>query len=182
MLSDDGMRERMGKGWRGGLTEGTHCGQGSLMRNTVNIRTWLPQMTDKYGIKSVCDAGAGDLHWIRRMEWPVGYQGFDLFPRHPDVRALDITVQAMPPCDAILCRMVLNHLWGDHGDATRVEMALDLFRQSGKYLFATQFNGEDLPQRSPQFKRLDLRRWLGEPIESVHDGHEPECRMAMWRI
>jgi hypothetical protein len=116
------------------------------------------------------------------MEWPVEYRGFDLFPRHPDVQALDITTEPLPQCDAILCRMVLNHLWGEGNDTTRIEMALELFSRSARYLFATQFDGENLPQRSPQFKRLDLRPLLGNPLESVHDGHEPECRMAIWEI
>lgn len=181
MLSDEAMRKRMERGWNGGKSEKTRCGQGSLLRNTTNIRAWLPRMAEKYGIRSVCDAGAGDLHWMRLVEWGVDYSGFDLFPRHPDVRRLDITTERLPDCDAILCRMVLNHLWGDKGDATRVEMALDLFRQSGKYLFATQFDGPQ-PQRSPQFKRLDLRAWLGEPLESCRDGHEPDCRLALWEI
>lgn len=181
MLSDESMRERMGKGWRGGLSEGTHCGQGSLLRNTVNIRSWLPKMAAKYGINSICDAGAGDLHWIKRMDWQVDYRGFDLFPRHPDVEKLDITVDRLPPCDAVLCRMVLNHLWGEGDDTTRIDMALDMFSRSASYLFATQFEGE-VTNRTPQFQRLDLRPLLGDPIESVHDGHEPNCRLAMWEI
>ena len=95
----------------------------------------------------------------------------------PVVTAIDITRDLLPASDAILCRMVLNHL-----DVDRVSMALDLFRQTSIYLIATQFNGEDLPQRSPQFTRLDLRERLGNPVESVQDGSEAVCSLALWAL
>ncbi len=171
----------MAKGWRGGLSEGTECGQGSTLANTAIIRAWLPRIAKQYGIDSVCDAGAGDLHWIRLVDWNVKYQAFDLVPRRHDVTKLDITREALPPCDAILCRMVLNHLWGDNDDDTRVGMALELFRQSAKYLLATHFEGGGI-QRTRQFARLDLVKWIGEPIESARDGHEDNCRLALWKL
>jgi hypothetical protein len=179
MLSDTEMRERMSKGWRMGYPE-TVCGNGSLRANSKLSRAAIPQWCAKYGITSVCDAGAGDLHYVRGIDWLVEYQAFDLCPWSPEVTAFDITTQPLPPCDAILCRMVLNHL-----DEMRIQMALHLFRQSGRYLIATQFNGEDLPQRSPQFTRLDLSKppySLGEPLESVQDGTEDTCRLALWNL
>jgi hypothetical protein len=176
-LTDAQMYERMASGWRAGKPE-TVCGNGSTSVNTANIRKWLPELVIRHSVLSLNDAGAGDLYWIRRVRWlsMIRYAAFDLIPREPSVTKLDITTEAMPPADAIVCRMVLNHL-----DEKRVGMALDQFRLSARYLIATQFNGEDLPQRSPQFKRLDLRKWLGDPIESVRDGPEPECSLALWR-
>lgn len=168
------MHDRMARGWRAGWPF-TVCGNGSLPDATASIRDWLPKVCGRRGIVTVCDAGAGDLQWMAGMAWDVAYQPFDLIPRHPLVRPLDITRDPLPTCDAIICRMVLNHL-----DKERVAMALALFRKSARYLFATQFNGEDLPQRSPQFMRLDLRRWLGEPLEAVRDGREESCRLALW--
>lgn len=179
MLSDEAMRERMSKGWRAGAPE-TVCGNGSLRANSVYSRSSLPQWCAKYDIRSVCDAGAGDLHFVKGVAWNVQYHAFDLFPRVEDVHPLDITTQLMPFCDAILCRMVLNHL-----DEPRVLMALERFRSSARYLIATQFNGEDLPKRSPQFTRLDLRAQpysLGEPLEAVQDGTEDTCRLALWNL
>lgn len=169
----------MANGWRAGLPE-TPCGNGSLRKNSKKSRAWLPQIAARFDIRSVCDAGAGDLHYINGVDWDMRYQAFDLVSRMPNVTSCDITKDALPRCDAILCRMVLNHL-----DKPRILMALNLFRQSAKYLIATQFNGEDLPQRSPQFTRLDLRREpynLGEPLDSVQDGTEDVCSLAIWRI
>ena len=176
MLSDEAMRERMANGWRAGRPF-TVCGNGSLPEATANIRQWLPKVCARRGVKTVCDAGAGDLKWRTGMAWDVNYLPFDLFPRHPSVAAIDITQDVLPKCDAILCRMVLNHL-----DDERVTLALGRFRLAGRYLFATQFNGEDLPQRSPQFMRLDLRKWLGDPLEWVHDGREDACALALWEL
>jgi hypothetical protein len=176
MLTDEEMHTRMANGWRAGQPF-TVCGNGSLPDATAIIRGWLPNVCMRRGILTICDAGAGDLQWMDGMVWDVEYRPFDLIPRHPDVRRLDITAEPLPTCDAILCRMVLNHL-----DDERVGMALALFRRSSRYLFATQFNGEDLPQRSPQFMRLDLRKWLGEPIESCRDGREDACRLALWEL
>jgi len=174
MLSDNDMRDRMRFGWRAGQPY-TACGNGTLPEHTVNVgpalRAWIAQLH----VATVNDAGAGDKRLIPDMPGLV-YRAYDLFPRRPDVEAWDITTKALPPCDLIVCRMVLNHL------QERVEQTLPLLRESGKYLAATQFDGENLPQRSPQFNRLDLRRWLGEPIASVPDGHEPECRLALWSL
>lgn len=180
MLSDEAMHERMAKGWRGGLTDGTVCGNGSTMQNTRNAREWLPRICAALDIKTVCDAGAGDLHWIKRVDWQVDYRAFDLIPRLPEITQIDITRDVLPPCDLILCRMVLNHL-----DEPRICMALENFRESGKYLAATHFAGDELPKRSPQFTRLDLRHApynLGEPLSMVQDGAEDICKLALWRL
>lgn len=177
MLSDQEMLERMANGWRMGRPF-TDCGNGSTLANTKNAREWLPKITQRYDISTVNDAGCGDMAWIEHMSWSVEYLPFDLIPRREGVLKIDITREELPRCDAILCRMVLNHL-----DEARILMALTRFRASASYLIATQFNGENLPKRSPQFTRLDLRSApydLGEPLEFIQDGAEPNCHLALW--
>lgn len=177
-LADAEMMERMQNGWRGGLPF-TVCGNGTLMNNTLNARRTLPRWCREYGLESVNDAGAGDLKWREDMpDWPVKYRAYDLIPRHPSVIKLDITTEVMPVCDLILCRMVLNHI------QPRVEQTLELFRLSGAYLAATQFNKKDIPSGNAarDFVRLDLRRWLGEPLHTVQDGALETCRLALWRL
>ena len=174
MLSDKEMRERMVNGWRGGLHEGTPCGLSSTWGNSRNVRAWLPDIASRYGIESINDAGAGDLHWIKHVDWDVKYRPFDLFPRAEGVTELDITTEVMPEADAILCRMVLNHL-----DHDRISMALDNFWNSARFLIATHFD-TNAPNRNREFTRLDLTEWLGEPVEQVDDGHEEGCYLALW--
>lgn len=179
MLSDAEMHERMVRGWRAGNPE-TICGNGSLRKNSMKSRAWLPQIVEKFGIKSVCDAGAGDLHYVKGVDWNVEYRAFDLIPRDPSIEQIDITRKKLPDCDAILCRMVLNHL-----DEERILMALKKFKVSAVYLIATQFDGDKLPQRSPQFTRLDLRHApynLGEPLSRIQDGAESICSLAIWQL
>ena len=176
MLSNVQMYDRMKKGWRRGRCDGTVCGQASMLINTQVITKWLPDICERFDIKSVCDAGAGDLHWIKNLMWDVEYKAFDLIPRSPDVELLDITTEALPECDAILCRMVLNHL-----DKDRTMMSINLFRESATYLIATHFV-EGSSKQVRAFTRLDLCKYLGEPLEMSTDGHEDNCKLALWEL
>lgn len=173
-LSDEEMRARMVNGWRMGLPF-TVCGNGSTLEATANVRKWLPMIVERYQIKSVVDAGAGDMAWLPHMQWRVAYQPFDLIPRSPEVAQLDITTELLPRADAILCRHVLNHL------AERIEQALQNLLNSGStYLIATQYDRG--PSYTKQFQRLDLREWLGEPLDSTPDTSDEFQRLAIWRI
>lgn len=173
-LSDEEMYDRMKNGWRMGAPF-TVCGNGSTLDATANARAWLPRTAAKYNIRSVNDAGAGDMAWIRRVKWDVDYMAFDLIPRDPEVTKWDITRDPLPRADAILCRMVLNHL------QERIEQTCELLRASRcTFLIATQFDKG--PTRTRQFARLDLRDHFGDPIEWVQDGNEEGCKLAIWRI
>lgn len=174
LLTDAEMRDRMRNGWRAGLPE-TVCGNGSTLESTENVRAWLPLVVERYGIVTVIDAGAGDMAWIRRVQWGVIYQPYDLIPRHHEVQQIDITTQVLPQADAILCRHVLNHL------AERIEQTVQNLLNSGsRYLIATQYDaGETLTK---QFQRLDLRPWLGDPLESIRDTADEFQTLAIWRI
>ena len=182
--TDDAHKERMVRGWRGGLADGTPCGSGSTLANAKSVAARLPEFVGRYGILSVCDAGAGDLHWIKAVAWQVRYRAFDLYPRVAGVAALDITKEPMPPCDAILCRHVLIHL-----DPPRIERTLELFRQSGRYLLASQYDNchafDTVSRRvrtfDPQYdyNPTDLRPLLGEPLERIPDTGSD---LALWRL
>jgi len=125
--------EKVVKGWRS--TE-TPCGAGSELRNTTNVRSSLLEIVKKYKVKTVVDAGAGDLNWMKHMEWDVQYQGYDLYPRHESVIQFDLTKETLPKSDLILCRHVLNHLSPDYA-----QKCIDNFSKSeSKYLAVTNCN------------------------------------------
>lgn len=179
MWADAEILDRMQKGWSS--TPETPCGDGSADRNTKAVRARLPYLCREHVISSICDAGAGDLYWVRKLlEHLPPYRGFDLVPRHPEVQQLDITREALPQCDLIVCRYVLIHL-----DLDRVIKALRLFKQSGKYFLATTYPSE----RNAFRKHLDFNQWnlehppfnLGKPLELI-----AECRpgsyMGLWRL
>jgi len=122
--------EKVVKGWRS--TE-TPCGAGSELRNTTNVKSSLLEIVKKYKVKTVVDAGAGDLNWMKHMEWDVQYQGYDLYPRHESVIQFDLTKETLPKSDLILCRHVLNHLSPDYA-----QKCIDNFSKSeSKYLAVT---------------------------------------------
>tara|TARA_Y100000004_G_C8954234_1_gene430029 strand:- start:1695 stop:2195 length:501 start_codon:yes stop_codon:yes gene_type:complete len=129
-MNDKELMEKVVKGWR---SNETPCGAGSELENTKNVRKSLWLIIKKYKIKTVVDAGAGDLNWIKHMKWNVEYQGYDLYPRHESVIQFDLTKEILPKSDLILCRHVLNHLSPDYA-----QKCIDNFSKSGsKYLAVT---------------------------------------------
>lgn len=171
--SDAALEQRMREGWGGGLHDGTPCGGGSTRAAAGNVAAALPLLVGRYGIKSVCDAGAGDLHWIATIPLP-GYRAFDLVPRRARVERLDIAAQLLPECDLILCRHVLIHF-----DPMRIATTIDLFKVSGKYLLASQYDDAPLWDGSQQYNPIDLRPLLGEPLERLADAGSD---LALWRL
>lgn len=172
----------MANGWRMGRPF-TDCGNGSLPEATANLRSWLPLVVDQYQIQSINDAGAGDLAWLKLIKTQDGrrwmdtltYRGFDLIPRAAGIQQWDITKHQLPYADAILCRMVLNHL------QERIKETMPLLKASGaKYLFATQYDAGF--NRVKEFQRLDLRLYLGDPIQWCYDGGDEFCKLAMWKL
>jgi hypothetical protein len=184
-FSEEDYVRGMERGWCGGGEE-TPCGSGSKLENTVTVRSRLPELARQYGFTTICDAGAGDLHWMKHVLWEseVQYQPFDLVPRHPSVTKLDIRKEALPSCDLILCRLVLNHI-----NVEGVLEALALFRQSAKYLLATLHETKiKRPTASFEpYNNWDLRAApfdLGEPEQTIHDidKKDPERLLCLWRL
>ncbi len=109
------------------------CGRGSVFENTKLTRKMLSFITKKYDIKTVVDAGAGDLSWVDAIDWDVEYTPYDIRKWHPRVIKFDITKTVLPKTDLIMCRHVLNHL-----EPELQKEAVDRFIESGsKYVFLT---------------------------------------------
>lgn len=129
--------------WKGHSGE-TECGWGSTLESTKHIIMVLPYICRGYNIHKVCDAGCGDLNWMKFVlpQLEVEYRGYDLFRRESwsqldnfvYLEELDISQDIMPTCDLILCRDVFIHLPND-----MIKQALARFKLSGKYLLSTSF-------------------------------------------
>ena len=121
------------KGWHGGLPE-TECGYGSKLTATKKQREWMPQIFEKYNIRSIADIGAGDLNWIKHINLgDIDYQAFDLVPRHSEVKTFDLLKKVPPKVDLIICFWVLNHMPIEH-----CKQAIKNIKKSGaKYLMMT---------------------------------------------
>jgi hypothetical protein len=148
------MRDEMVRGWKSGLYDGTECGVGSAIEHTVEIRAALPDIISTYKIKSINDAGCGDLHWVSKFDLgDVKYQGYDLVPRHKDVIKLDMCEEVMPTCDLIVCRDVFLHLSND-----RIKKVIDNFNKSGTYCLISSYY-QEITDKYPNRKNL-----LAEPL------------------
>lgn len=177
---DRALEERMRVGWIGGLPF-TPCGRGSRPEHSAKARSWLPSVIARYGIGSLCEAGAGDGKWLSDAlaDSEVTYAAFDLVPRHSSVKRCDISQEELPACDAILCRQVLIHL-----DPVRIRNALRLFKASAPYLIASQYENPGRFNQNSQFNATDLagEYGLGEPLERVQDSKEQSCFLAIWKF
>ncbi len=113
-----------GTGW--GSLE-TSSGSGSTLAETRHLRGQLPGIFDILNIRSLCDAGCGDVNWLSQISGALGlYIGFDIVPgliasnlktfahrKNHLFQVADILSDALPACDLLLCRDVLSHYPND---------------------------------------------------------------------
>lgn len=120
------------QGWRGGLPE-TPCGSGSKLSNTVAQREWIPEMVEKYKIKSIADIGAGDLGWVSTIDIGCVYNAYDLVPRADEVKLFDLRHDKLPKADCLMVLWVLNHFTADEAHAA----AAKIMSSKSRYLITT---------------------------------------------
>jgi SAM-dependent methyltransferase len=178
-------------------------GLGSEIDATAVLRAELPRLFEKLGITSVLDAPCGDAGWINEANLGVRIVGVDIVPSlverlqaraaageiKGEYHLADITRDALPRWDAILCRDALVHL-----SFANIERAVANFRASGAaWLIATTFpewqvnaDCEDGDWRALNFERAPFD-W-GPPIELVNEncleagGGWRDKSLGVWRI
>jgi len=124
-------------------------GLGSEDPATAAIRETLPALLQRLGARSLLDAPCGDAEWIGRIKLDVDYTGIDIVPTLIEANnqrasrgempgrflVADITRDALPRADVILCRDCLVHL-----SLANIDRALTQFRMSGaRFLLVTTF-------------------------------------------
>ena len=180
----------------------TVSGRGSTLRRTAAIRRDLPALFRELGVRTVVDAGCGDVNWFAALEVELDdYLGVEVVgelvavnqARHggPGRRfaALDVIRDPLPRADLILCRDCLVHLRN-----RQVSAALRNFRRSGsRYLLATTFTGDHPNDDAPLggWRPLNLERppfGLGPPLrliserESVEDPRYLDKSLGLWPL
>ncbi|MEW5993187.1 MAG: tetratricopeptide repeat protein [Candidatus Zixiibacteriota bacterium] len=173
----------------------SHCGAGSYLANTVEIRQFLASAIRKYNIQSMIDVACGDWNWMRLVDLQgVTYTGYDLdegfiaenrkrFPQHRFIVA-DVLRTVWPQVDLILCRDLMIHL-ADEDNLTLLES----FRRSGStWLMATTYDkleknrdftdaekrtGYSRTGRPSRVLNLEIDPYnLPRPVEFVRENHE----------
>jgi hypothetical protein len=178
-------------------------GLGSEIDATAVLCAELPRLLGKLGVTSVLDAPCGDAGWISHADLDMRYVGVDIVP--PLIEGLrarvaageikgeyllaDITGDALPRCDAILCRDALVHL-----SFANIERAVTNFRTSGAtWLIATTFpewqtnrDCEDGDWRALNFERAPFH-W-GPSVELLNEncleagGGWRDKSLGAWRL
>lgn len=97
-------------------------GPGSELRQTSTLTQELPELLQKYQIKSILDIPCGDFNWMNTIDLSgIRYIGADIVKplikknQHTYQQAgvafqhLNLIEDALPECDLILCRDCLVH-------------------------------------------------------------------------
>jgi len=129
----------------------TISGTGSTKEQTNVLANELGHMIKELGIKSILDAGCGDLNWIKDVNMNGSkYIGVDIVDRiildsrqkfmnkeKMDFYCMDIIADPSPCVDLIICRDTLVQL-----PYTEIMLILSNFKKSGsKYILMTHFSG-----------------------------------------
>ncbi|RSL18000.1 glycosyl transferase family 2 [Edaphobacter aggregans] len=177
-------------------------GPGSSLLATSEIRQRLPLLIQDLEVKSVVDAGCGDLHWMKRVKLAVQeYVGVDVIPSvvdsnqknscSPNSRfiTVDLTRQPTPKADLIICRDCLVLL--SYEDIASV---LRNFAKSGsQYLLTTTFanHAPNSELGTGRWRPLNLRRPpfnFPEPLRIINEkcteggGNFSDKSLALWRM
>ncbi|MBF0168419.1 MAG: methyltransferase domain-containing protein [Alphaproteobacteria bacterium] len=190
-------REAITAIWRAnaGVSIETRSGLESTLLATRQLRPALAGMLERLGIRTLVDAGCGNVGWMSDVVAQLGlYIGIDIVEEQMAAnqrvhmsqcnmlfKVGDITRDLLPRADMILCRDVLPLL--RDSDITR---ALALFRKSGaRYLAATHFSGSLEPEGAlGVYRQIDLQAApfnLPPPLESLAENSENK-RLCIWRL
>jgi SAM-dependent methyltransferase len=175
---------------------------GSTLLQTETIREKLPLLLEELGIRSILDAGCGDLNWMKELRVPLEhYVGIDVVAdlvrrnrrQHGSsartFRVADITRDRLPRMDLVLCRDCLVHFsFADIFAALR-----NIQRSGSRYLLTTTFTraqqNADIATGSwrmlnwerPPFCFPRPLRIIDERL-TVENGRYDDKSLGLWRI
>jgi hypothetical protein len=176
----------------------SHSGRGSELGATESLRLYLPRLLEELHVHTFLDAPCGDWNWMRAVDLSnVEYIGADVVPeviarnqrryQSGNVKFIvaDLTKDALPPSDLILCRDCWVHL--SFQDIANI---LENFRRSGaKYLLTS--NSPHVKENKNKFSGLDWRHLnlciepfcFPPPMESIKDHYnDVPFYTSLWRI
>lgn len=174
----------------------TVSGGGSRLDRTVEVRETLPALLAGLGVRTLLDAGCGDMNWLSTLDLGnIEVQACDIVPELIAINSAgfstkkrkfllaDITVSPLPQVDLILCRTVLFHL-----SFANVQKALTNFTVSGSTWLLTTTHPhhmQNIDIQDGQWRRLNLRAEpfnLPEPLQSFRDGPGDDGYLGLWKL
>ena len=192
--------EIFSRGWPGQASD-TACGWGSSEQHTRIVRTKVAEILHAYHVRTLNDAGCGDLAWMSMMDLEaIDYVGYDIYERASwaDLRQrgyrldiLDIAANESRPADLVICRDVFIHLPND-----MILPTLERFRRSASLLLTTSYtsdhnesemefsNFKRMNEPSLRHRKLDLTLPpfnLGQPLVHIPED-SPNKYLGLWDI
>lgn len=148
---------------------GTLSGEGSTVENTQTILQGLPELFERFNIKTIVDAPCGDYYWMKNIKYNFDkYTGADIVKPIIDKLSqeysdtthefiqVDLCKDILPKADLILCRDCLMHLSNE--DSKKV---IENFKQSNsKYLLITTNpnNPMNVQINTGEFRHLNMTK------------------------
>jgi SAM-dependent methyltransferase len=180
----------------------TRSGPGSSLNQTAVIAQALPQLCQRYEIRTLLDVPCGTFHWMACVDLGnTQYIGGDLLPEvvaeakrqygtdHRLFIELDLTRSPLPDADLLLCRDCFVHL--SYADIAR---AIDNIRRSTlTYMLTTTFPAEtqyhDIVTGDWRPVNLEASPFsFPPPLEMVReecteqDGAFADKSLGLWRV
>jgi hypothetical protein len=180
----------------------SRSGSGSDLTQTKRIREVLPILVEELGVRSVLDVPCGDFYWMSRTDLRVEkYIGADVVKEliaansqafRDDRRTfivMDVTKDALPKVDLILCRDCFVHL--SYED---IRHAIGNINKCGaRYFLTTTFVDRETNTntRAGAWRPINLEKppfSLKAPIRVINegctegDGAYADKSLALWRL
>jgi hypothetical protein len=180
----------------------SRSGPGSRLSQTANLRQALPPLLAELQATQLLDAPCGDFNWMRHVQLNgTEYVGGDVVPdlvaRNRELYSgprrrfitLDLTADALPRADVIMCRDCLPHL--SFADALTV--LANLRRSNAQYLLTTTYTErqENYDCATGCWRPLNLQRPpfnLPPPLKLINegctegDGVLADKSLGLWRL
>ncbi|MES9807375.1 class I SAM-dependent methyltransferase [Streptomyces cinereoruber] len=179
-------------------------GPGSELRQTEAVRGVLASVLARYPIRTVTDAGCGDVNWIRHVDGfdrLDAYVGLDVVPdlvqlnqkrygsEQMSFRQADLSRDAIPAADLVLTRDCMVHLTHHEVLAFLARIAVS----GSTYLLATTYSdlAENRDTTDGHWRPLNLQAapfHLPPPIEHFdtdftdNGRHHPGNGLGLWQI
>lgn len=177
-------------------------GAASTLESTRSLRSVLPDVLARLGVRSLLDIPCGDYHWMKEVELGVdSYIGADIVDelvehngkqwtdaRHRFLK-LDVTRDPLPRVDLVFCRDCLPHL----SFADALQALANLHASGSTYLLTTTFteaSRRNIDIVTGQWRPINLQQapfHLPPPILTIPDrfgasGRYDDRCMALWSL
>lgn len=182
--------------------EHSRSGLGSEVESTRHLRTAVPELLRALGVTTLLDVPCGDFGWLSQANLAgIDYTGGDIVEElvarnsarygstHRRFVHLDLTHDALPAADVVLCRDCLVHL-----SFSNIAKAIDGLRRSGsEYLLTTTFpehaQNEDIQDGDWRLLNLECAPFgFGTPLVHIVEGCTEgggtysDKALALWRV